>query len=611
MAEVVIIEKPNIGTIQGADVLAVWRGSKAAGSQYSLTVDQMISKLKDDFYTEAEIDDLYSINSVGAGNFDDYDPGYTYLGGLTYYVEFDGGIFKFISATSQTNVDPDSDVLIWQPINVGEFAHLQNTDEKLAADTANEVTAADIRAFIDSKGSTGGLVPINGSGKIDAAYMPSLSIVQFLGEPANQAAMLALTGESGDWCIRADDSKVYVITGSDPTDINDWKSLSYPGASLNGSGTANRVSYWTGIDTLSFSAVTLTELEYLSGTTSAIQPQLNAKANLTGATFTGAISSTEFKQGATTILSTGRVLQNVTGNISMFTNNVGYLTSYTETDPTVGAHIKAITATNISNWNTAHGWGNHAGLYAAASHTHAASQITAGTFGAGTYTFSQDLTVTGQLLVNSKRLTFSNGGVSNLDHIRHDDGSVVLSGDTYPGSFHFVSDSTISAVGNSALYTGFITTTQNGNSAQWKTAHDRSITSLLFDTGTGVLTLGRQDGVTITKDLDGRYLTSYTETDPTVGAHIKAITATNISNWNTAHGWGNHAAVGYLTAFSETDTLDSVIARNSNTTRAINTGLIHITGNDSRTGVFGGVPSPNQLLRIENTNTGRHSFKSQ
>lgn len=41
------------------------------------------------------------------------------------------------------------------------------------------------------------------------------------------------------------------------------------------------------------------------------------------------------------------------------------------------------------------------------------------------------------------------------------------------------------------------------------------------------------------------------ETDPTVAAHIKAITETQISNWDTAHGWGNHALVGYLVA--ETD----------------------------------------------------------
>jgi hypothetical protein len=49
------------------------------------------------------------------------------------------------------------------------------------------------------------------------------------------------------------------------------------------------------------------------------------------------------------------------------------------------------------------------------------------------------------------------------------------------------------------------------------------------------------------------YLTSFTETDPTVPSHVKAITTTNISNWNTAYTWGNHALAGYLTSFIETD----------------------------------------------------------
>jgi len=43
------------------------------------------------------------------------------------------------------------------------------------------------------------------------------------------------------------------------------------------------------------------------------------------------------------------------------------------------------------------------------------------------------------------------------------------------------------------------------------------------------------------------YLTSFTETDPTVPSHVKSITTTNISNWNTAYGWGNHATQGYIT----------------------------------------------------------------
>ena len=38
-----------------------------------------------------------------------------------------------------------------------------------------------------------------------------------------------------------------------------------------------------------------------------------------------------------------------------------------------------------------------------------------------------------------------------------------------------------------------------------------------------------------------------TETDPTVPAHVKAITSDNVSDWNQAHGWGDHSAVGYAT----------------------------------------------------------------
>jgi hypothetical protein len=46
----------------------------------------------------------------------------------------------------------------------------------------------------------------------------------------------------------------------------------------------------------------------------------------------------------------------------------------------------------------------------------------------------------------------------------------------------------------------------------------------------------------------GTYLTSYTETDPVFTASAASgITATNITNWNTAFGWGNHASAGYIT----------------------------------------------------------------
>jgi hypothetical protein len=49
------------------------------------------------------------------------------------------------------------------------------------------------------------------------------------------------------------------------------------------------------------------------------------------------------------------------------------------------------------------------------------------------------------------------------------------------------------------------------------------------------------------------------------------ITATggNSTNWNTAFGWGNHASAGYLTSYSETDTLQSVTNRGATTTNRL------------------------------------------
>ena len=75
------------------------------------------------------------------------------------------------------------------------------------------------------------------------------------------------------------------------------------------------------------------------------------------------------------------------------------------------------------------------------------------------------------------------------------------------------------------------------------------------------------------------YLTSYTETDPVFTASAAGgITGTNIANWNTAYGWGDHGSAGYLTA--EADTIDSVLSRGSSTTRDITTtGKLYFSNN--------------------------------
>jgi hypothetical protein len=138
-----------------------------------------------------------------------------------------------------------------------------------------------------------------------------------------------------------------------------------------------------------------------------------------------------------------------------------------------------------------------------------------------------------------------------------------------------------------SLATGYSIPT-TASQANWDAAYNDKVNSASFDTLTGVLTLTQQDGGSVTVDLDGRYLTSetdsqtlswngstgeltissgntvdldgryltsFTETDPVFTASAASgITTTDISNWNTAYSWGNHASAGYVTT-SGTQTL--------------------------------------------------------
>ena len=50
------------------------------------------------------------------------------------------------------------------------------------------------------------------------------------------------------------------------------------------------------------------------------------------------------------------------------------------------------------------------------------------------------------------------------------------------------------------------------------------------------------------------YLKSFTESDPLFLFHpAHGVTSENINNWNTTFGWGNHADAGYLKSFTELD----------------------------------------------------------
>lgn len=73
-------------------------------------------------------------------------------------------------------------------------------------------------------------------GKIPAGQIPDIALQQYLGAVANEAAMLALLGQAGDWCTRSDTGTDWRIIGN-PASLAGWLQTSYPSApvsSVNG-----------------------------------------------------------------------------------------------------------------------------------------------------------------------------------------------------------------------------------------------------------------------------------------------------------------------------------------------------------------------------------------
>ncbi len=101
------------------------------------------------------------------------------------------------------------------------------------AEAAHTHAQSDVTGLVSALAAKADLV----GGLVPTSQIPEIAITRLLGTVASQAAMLALSGQVGDWAIRSDTGASWIITGSDPTQITDWTSVSYPAApvqSVNG-----------------------------------------------------------------------------------------------------------------------------------------------------------------------------------------------------------------------------------------------------------------------------------------------------------------------------------------------------------------------------------------
>lgn len=78
---------------------------------------------------------------------------------------------------------------------------------------------------------------LDGAGKVLAAQLPAVALTDFLGAVGTQAAMLALTGQRGDWCTRTDRGTDWQLIAEPSSTLSNWREKTYPASpvsSVNG-----------------------------------------------------------------------------------------------------------------------------------------------------------------------------------------------------------------------------------------------------------------------------------------------------------------------------------------------------------------------------------------
>lgn len=101
-----------------------------------------------------------------------------------------------------------------------------------------------------------------------------------------------------------------------------------------------------------------------------------------------------------------------------------------------------------------------------------------------------------------------------------------------------------------ALDTSFIYRWGGTAYTQIKDGDNNYATGLIWDSGAGNLSIQMFGKPNITENLDGRYLQSFTETDPTVSGYIKAITTGQIDSWDLSYSTLQSASGNWNTSYS-------------------------------------------------------------
>jgi hypothetical protein len=182
-----------------------------------------------------------------------------------------------------------------------------------------------------NKNQASGYAGLDSNSKLNPSQLPPIAIIDFLGAIANQIAMLALIGQKGDWCIRSDQSlnPMWIITGSDPTQLNSWTAVPYPAIPTLLSQLGDDSTHRLVTDTI------LTRLANTSGTNTGDQDLSGKVDKITGKGLSTNDYTTGEKNNLANAVPNTRTVNGkaLSANISLTASDVG-LPNVPNTDPT-------------------------------------------------------------------------------------------------------------------------------------------------------------------------------------------------------------------------------------------------------------------------------------
>ena len=129
------------------------------------------------------------------------------------------------------------------------------------ADPTNAQDAVTLNYITTAKGAVNGIASLDGAGKIPSGQLPATAIAEIF-VVASQAAMLALTAQTGDIAVRTDVSKSFILSEAPASTLANWVEL------LSPTDAVQSVDGNTGVITLSGT--------YLNKTTGVLAGNLNA-----------------------------------------------------------------------------------------------------------------------------------------------------------------------------------------------------------------------------------------------------------------------------------------------------------------------------------------------